>query len=266
MKWVENDLCIYHILFHSGVRPAGKVIDRHGRARSNQGLLYIVDGSVRFMQEGKEDKFALTNDIVIIPKGQKYTMEYIGEQTRFYLVNFKMMTPDGEDYNLTEDIEIVLHGLSSIYLEELFRKIEASCEDEKSISFFKRKEYVYRLLAELFQDEKLAFLPKLPKYAVISKGVQMLQELYLENISTAEFAAACNISVSSFRQLFTEYYGVSPIQYRNSLRMKRAISLLHDGELNIAEVAAACGFVNESYFCRYYKKMTGETPSETRQG
>ena len=94
----------------------------------------------------------------------------------------------------------------------------------------------------------------------------MLQELYLENIPTSEFAKICNISVSSFRQLFTEYYGVSPIQYRNNLRIKRAISLLEDGEMNIAEVAETCGYSSEAYFCRHYKKMTGETPGETRFG
>ena len=33
--------------------------------------------------------------------------------------------------------------------------------------------------------------------------------------------------------------------------------------LAVAEAAYACGFENIGYFCRYYKKITGEMPSET---
>ena len=264
MNFLEHDLCIYDMFFHSGIRSAGKIIDRMIRKRNNQGILYIAQGSVMFTQSGKEPLVALPNDIVIIPEEQNYTMEYIGDSTQFYLINFKMVTPDGKVANLTRDIEIILHGLSPVYLTDLFTKIANSCKSEKNVSFFKRKEYLYRFIAELFSNETLSFLPSIPKYAVISRGIQMLQELYLENISVEELAAACNISVSSFRQLFTEYYGLSPIQYRSKLRLKRATSLLLDGELNVAEVAVASGFSNEGYFCRYYKKMTGETPSETR--
>ena len=264
MELLERDLCIYDIFFHSGIRSAGIFVDRMSRKRANQGILYIKEGAVLFTKPDKEQLVAKTNDIVIIPKGQYYSMEYIADKTEFYLINFEMSTPSSSFFNLTNDIEIILHGLSSIYVLDIFKKLEASCSNEKNVSFFKRKEYLYRLIGELYSNETLSFLPTLPKYAVISHGVQMLQELYLENIPTSEFAVACNISVSSFRQLFAEYFGISPVQYRNRMRLKRAHSLLLDGELNIAEVAAASGFPNEGYFCRYYKKMMGETPSETR--
>ena len=92
----------------------------------------------------------------------------------------------------------------------------------------------------------------------------MLRKNYLENLSIPELAAACNISVSSFRALFTECYGMSPIQYRNRLRIKRAKTLLADGGYTVAEVAAESGFYNVSYFIRFYKKTVGETPSETQ--
>jgi AraC-like DNA-binding protein len=259
-------MCIYNISFHSGERAAGRIVDWSTKKRNKQGLLYIIDGAVVFREEGKKDKIAMANDIVLLPKGKNYTMEYIGAKTSFYLMNFDMLTlPNGEQ-NLTENIEVIIHTVHPDFLIDLFKKMQKNRNGGNIAAVFKLKEYAYRLLAELFSDGRLSFLPNVPKYSVLLPGIQMLQETFLENIPTKHFAKACNISVSSFRQLFAEYYGISPIQFRNNLRIERAVSLLQDAEMNVKEVAEECGFSNSAYFCRYYKKMVGETPSETRNG
>ena len=98
----------------------------------------------------------------------------------------------------------------------------------------------------------------------IFAGASMLQSTYLENIPITQFARASNMSISSFRDTFTKKYGISPIQYRNRLRIERAAAILKEGSCTVAEAAYASGFENIGYFCRYYKKITGETPSQTR--
>ena len=75
MDLEQKDLNVFHIFFHSGERTAGKIVNRMNRKRINQGILYLTEGSVVFSQQGKEDKVVLANDIVIIPKGQRYCME-----------------------------------------------------------------------------------------------------------------------------------------------------------------------------------------------
>ena len=45
--------------------------------------------------------------------------------------------------------------------------------------------------------------------------------------------------------------------------MEKAQYLLSDGQnLSLAEVSAACGYPNKSYFCQVFKKYTGMTPGE----
>ena len=78
------------------------------------------------------------------------------------------------------------------------------------------------------------------------------------------FAKACNISESGFRQMFFKQYGISPLQYRNRLRINRARELLEYDNCTVAEAAYASGFENLGYFCRSYKKHMGETPQATR--
>ncbi len=138
---------------------------------------------------------------------------------------------------------------------------------EEQVSFgFQMKACFYRLLSELFERgaSEQAALRK-PKYRNIAPGVDMLHRCCTEDISVSELASACNISVSSFRELFTSVYGMPPIKYRARLRIKRAKYLLSTGNFTVAEVADAVGFGNVTYFCRCYKKITGESPSKAFQ-
>ena len=71
-------------------------------------------------------------------------------------------------------------------------------------------------------------------------------------------------SYNHLARLFKKSYGITPLQYVNSLRMGRAGDLLRDTELNVLEVAERLGFDDVAYFCRLFKKVTGKRPSEAR--
>ena len=81
-----------------------------------------------------------------------------------------------------------------------------------------------------------------------------------------QYAEASHVSVNTFRNLFQKQFGMSPLKYRNYLRIERAKELLCEGSFTVAEVAYASGFENIGYFCRYYRQITGESPSETKKG
>ena len=128
---------------------------------------------------------------------------------------------------------------------------------------FRRKELAYRLLSVVFDDSAVRNLAQAEGGHIVP-GVRLLQQSYLENIPVGRFAEACDMSVSAFRRQFVQAYGISPVQYRNRLRVNRARQLLADGSCTVTEAAYASGFENLGYFCRCYKKLTGETPNETK--
>ena len=97
------------------------------------------------------------------------------------------------------------------------------------------------------------------------KGVLLLKQTYIEDLPIEFFAKQSNISTSLFRQLFKKQYNMSPLQYRNRLRINRAKQLLECNHCTVAEVAYATGFENVAYFCRLYKRITGVTPTETKE-
>ena len=50
--------------------------------------------------------------------------------------------------------------------------------------------------------------------------------------------------------------------YLNSLRIKRAKSLMDKKESSISDIAAACGFNDPLYFSKVFRKSEGISPRE----
>ena len=77
-------------------------------------------------------------------------------------------------------------------------------------------------------------------------------------------ARKLSISYSHFRRLFREVAGCAPNQFLISARLSYAENMLEDGVLPIAEVAHRCGFADEFYFSRLFKKHRMISPSVLR--
>lgn len=58
---------------------------------------------------------------------------------------------------------------------------------------------------------------------------------------------------------------ISPIDYLTSYRVSRAVRLLREGELPVAEIARQAGFARGNYLTRVIRKRTGLTAREIRR-
>jgi len=260
LNW--QDICVFGLSFASGVRCAGAEADK-AKGREKNGVLYLSSGECRIYCDGEQDLILRSGDVAVIPQGYCYRLRYTGEETEFRLVNFHIVSAAGEKLTFSNRIEVLTDRVDVSSVSNLMAKIEESCQAEDDSSVLRRKELCYRLISLLLVQERSPCIQQ-AKYVGILPGVLLLQKTFLESRPITDFAAACHISVSSFRGLFTQYYGMPPSVYRNELRIKRARSLLIDGNCTILEAATGSGFQNLSYFCRYYKKYFGETPGQTQ--
>ncbi|HEV8695413.1 MAG TPA: helix-turn-helix transcriptional regulator [Lysobacter sp.] len=67
-----------------------------------------------------------------------------------------------------------------------------------------------------------------------------------------------------FARAFRRRYGCSPGEYLRHCRMERAISLLHDRQMTLAQIAAVCGFVDQSHFTHSFRRHYRCTPAQYR--
>jgi AraC-like DNA-binding protein len=81
--------------------------------------------------------------------------------------------------------------------------------------------------------------------------------------SQANLSKSLGLTPAYFCRLFHEKTGQHFSTFLTRTRMEKAQYLLSDGQnLTLAEVSAACGYPNKSYFCQVFKKYTGMTPGE----
>ena len=77
-------------------------------------------------------------------------------------------------------------------------------------------------------------------------------------------AITCGISYPHFRRIFNLRYNLPPGKYLVLQRLKKAASLLSEGDEQIASVAEQCGFEDQFYFSRLFKKYYHFSPLRYR--
>ena len=86
-----------------------------------------------------------------------------------------------------------------------------------------------------------------------------------ETLTVRDVASAASVSESECIRCFRMMIGTAPIRYAKQLRLQRAAELLTETADRIAEIGAACGFQEMSYFSRAFREQYGITPSEYRR-
>ena len=83
------------------------------------------------------------------------------------------------------------------------------------------------------------------------------------NFSVDEIYREIPLSKDYLRRQFIKERGISPLQFLNQTRINYAQKLLLSKNINnykIYEIAEMCGFLDQLYFSRVFKKTTGLSP------
>lgn len=88
---------------------------------------------------------------------------------------------------------------------------------------------------------------------------------FMNPISEADLCRLLNLTPQHLGRITRACVGMTPIEYVNHIRIDKARSYLGFTNLNACEIAKYCGFENNNYFWRTFKKQTGLTPGEYRK-
>ncbi len=98
----------------------------------------------------------------------------------------------------------------------------------------------------------------------IRRAVEIIHKEYCSEINLHVIAAECGVSERYFRKLFRKTMKSTPHDYRNNLRIDKAVELLSNPGIPVKEVAYSAGYSTPQYFCRAFKKAYGFTPQKYR--
>lgn len=88
---------------------------------------------------------------------------------------------------------------------------------------------------------------------------------YSDDINLNLIADNMNYSASYLTKIFCQTYDTTPSKYLINLRMHRAQKLLlNEPSLSVRQIGEMCGYHDQGYFSRIFKKHTGKSPLEFR--
>lgn len=107
-------------------------------------------------------------------------------------------------------------------------------------------------------------------YSRLKNALYYIQKFYDRDVSIQQAAEQCGFSASHFMKLFKEFTGMSFNAYLVDYRLDLAAKQLSETDLKVIDIAENCGFHNQSYFNRAFRKKYRKTPlayrADTRPG
>lgn len=220
-------------------------------------LLYLRGGAVYTNKNGDQIKVQ-QGDLVYTPRGSEYDIRFLDveeEKTETIGVRFSLFDENGENIEFSCD---VLHFPKNKVFELLFNDVKQVSLSVPQLPV-KYDCVLYTLISELGVLEQLG-KSNSKHFGWIQKGVEYLTERFQENTTVESLAKMCHISEVYFRKIFKRCMGMSPIQYRRELRLKRAREYLLYGEDSVNEIAEMLGYESSAYFIKQFKEKYQDSP------
>ena len=107
---------------------------------------------------------------------------------------------------------------------------------------------------------------RVPNSVLLSRALEFMEAHLAEDITREQTARVAGLSPSHFSHLMRARTGWSFTELLTRLRVDRACQLLIRTDTPLAQVALECGFGDQSYFTRVFRRRMAQTPGEYRNG
>ncbi|WNR46090.1 helix-turn-helix domain-containing protein [Paenibacillus roseipurpureus] len=246
---------IGNISFITVQRPQGHKIS-YSEGRSQHSFIYTFSGTMcySFEDPATSNIMAPAGQLVFLPSGTRHASTYLDTENEVGIAQWDLINGELPYYIAAPTLITFDHA------EEIFSSfrtnLKAGVGDHAMYYFYRMYELLWHL------SRKIQNIPY--KYKKLQPALDEMTVNFADHRKISYYANMAGMSEPGFRRLFTEFTGLSPIDYRNQIRLQEAKKLLRSGEYRIDEAAEAIGFTNLSFFCRSYKRFFGHSPGKEK--
>ena len=241
----------------------------HRRTFDLNVFILVTEGQLHITANGTEHTIS-PNQYIFLKAGEEHFGHQASSGKLSYLwvhlrgdrpfeVSDNEVPTSNSNYSFPEQGEII----SSKRVSVLFRQLMDLSMAEQAVSPLMLDYTLSLLLLEVSAEQKHTHqqpTKKLPP--VIISVCEWIRGNYYRSFSVTELAASLGYQADYLSSLFKKHMGVALTEYTNRLRIEASKTLLANYDLSIKEAAYSCGFPDEKYFMKVFKKFEGMTPTE----
>lgn len=87
---------------------------------------------------------------------------------------------------------------------------------------------------------------------------------YSEKLDLTDIAQEFGFNYHYISSYFNQHISEGFSGYLNTVRIEKSCDLLSDTKMSISDISAAVGYSDHGYYCRIFRKLMGQTPSQYR--
>ena len=209
-------------------------------------------------------------DLVLKPANTLFTIQSISKDWKMRLIAFKF--PQAmQKKTIFLHLDIIRLSDRDYNIIKCYFDMISNCMEEREKLAFSIEHLVLSLLDHINIISTDTFLNRqLRKSRVETLFAAFMQEL-LENTDVisrdvSHYAGKLKIATNYLGNAVKEASGKSAQYWINSITLHTAQTLLMENTLSIKDITSKLGFTEASSFTRFFKKHTGQTPMEYRNG
>ncbi len=223
------------------------------RTIHNHELVFIVSG-VGEISINQKKYTVKENDLVYFYPGLKHSLSVTQEPYMcFYGVHFSL-SQQHQKLKLPELSNFQRQTL----ITSLLYKLNKAWKEQGYFSSWKSDLILSEIILNIYEDIQNQASPS--NFNKITEVINYMHQNAHRPLSLEELCKLAGMGKTYFIKNFKQVTGCTPIDYSIRLRLQSSKAYLAEGGLNIKTVAKLCGFEDEFYYSKQFKKHFGIPP------
>ncbi len=152
----------------------------------------------------------------------------------------------------------------TMLLDHFFGNMHDALMSDKLHGNLRASGYLYSFLVELERCKSGDGFHNETNHAII-KCVDYIDNNYRQSIAMEHLCEVSGMSKQYLCRLFRTTLGTRPMEYIAKRRIQAAKELLTGTKMSIEEIVEQTGFCDSSYFCKFFRRYEGITPTQFRK-
>ncbi len=219
-------------------------------------FLYLLEGEVLAEVNGK-NVLCGAGQFLLVPENKTIVVKHFNK-CRGFDGCFSLDSLKDASYPVLHSQDPVMQSFwfdDAVFMGALLKRLLVASED-KDKAFMQSA--IDLILSQLRVGGQVA--------AVSEKFLQMVFEKENAPLSVADYANLLKVTPNYLNKTVKKHTHRTAIDWIGISRLNQAKVLLKDKSVAIVDVARLSGLEDQSYFSRFFKKKTGLTPSQFRNG